>query len=146
MPMLPAGLYGRGGPDGFAPDGKMLRAYNSKIFETLWGPVYDAPILYLYDKENKILATYNVFELIFKNNGGGEIQIAYNEERNSFDMIFSLDAHGNYGTAYIDLNTNEFIRELLTIPEDEQREREREQQGIIDGYIEGSNLRRRESD
>jgi len=120
LPATPAGLYNRGTEYGtayvFAPDGKVICAYNSEIFETPWGPVYDAPVLYLYDKENKILATYNVFELIFKKHGGGEIQTTYNEKRNSFDMVFSLDAYGNYGTAYIDLETNEFVRELLIIP------------------------------
>lgn len=109
LPQTPLGFYNRGGEYGFTPDGKLLRAYNTEIFETRWGPVYDAPILYLYDREDRILAIYNVFELIFEKSWGGVIRIIYNNERNSFDMIFSLDAYGNYGTAYIDLNTNEFV-------------------------------------
>ena len=55
-------------------------------------------------------------------------------------MIFSLGPFGNYGTGYIDLNNNKYFRELLTIPIDEQFERDFERQGIPDGYIEGSNL------
>ncbi|MDR2259035.1 MAG: hypothetical protein LBE14_07800 [Treponema sp.] len=101
------------------PDGRLLRVYNSDIFETQWGPVYDAPVIYLYDKENKVLATYNVFESVFEKSWGGNIDVTFNSKRNSFDMVFSLDAYGNYGTAYIDLNTNEFVRELLEVDRDE---------------------------
>jgi len=54
-------------------------------------------------------------QIVFNKNWGGGIDIKYNSERNSFDIIFSIDARGNYGTGYIDLNTNEFIRELKII-------------------------------
>ena len=115
MPPVPQGMYYRGGPNCFSPDGKMLRVYKSEIFDTIWRQVYDAPIMYLYDYENNILAIVDVFEIVFNKDWGGGIDIKYNSERNSFDMIFSIDAHGNYGTGYIDLNTNEFIRELKSI-------------------------------
>jgi hypothetical protein len=42
---------------------------------------------------------------------GGVIDISYNNARNSFDMIFSVDAHANFGTAYIDLNSDQFIKD-----------------------------------
>jgi hypothetical protein len=128
IPPIPSGMYYYGTQDLSTPDGRLLRIYNSEIFETQWGPVYDAPIIYLYDKENRVLATYNVFELVFEKSWGGDITIKYNNERNSFDMVFSLDAYGNYGTAYIDLNTNKFVRELLAIDR-EETEQERQQQG-----------------
>jgi len=125
-PPVPPGMYYHGTKDGVAPDGKLLRVYNSEIFETQWGPVYDSPVIYLYDKDNVVLATYNVFESIFNSSWGGDIIITYNNERNSFDLVFSLDAYGNYGTAHIDLNTNEFVRDLLTIPSDGKKEAETE--------------------
>ena len=88
-----------------------------------------------------MLEIYNVFDIIFEGSWGGNIGTKYNNDRNSFDMVFSLDAYGNYGTGYIDLNTNEFVRELLTIPRDAQDEQEFLRQGIPDDYIEGSNLK-----
>ena len=124
--------------DVFAPDGKMLCAYNDKTMETLWGPIF-SPILYLYDKEKKVLAKYNTIDLVSEDFWPGNILSSYNKERNSFDMVFCLDAIGNYGTGYIDLSTNKFIRELLEIPRDSQFELEFGQ-GIPDDYVEGSNL------
>jgi hypothetical protein len=142
IPPIPPGMYSYGMKDLFTPDGRLLCIYNSEIFETQWGPVYDAPVIYLYDKENKVLATYNIFELVFEKSWGGNIDVTYNSERNSFDMVFSLDAYGNYGTAYIDLNTNRLIRELVAIPNDERDERVLRRQGIEDDYIEGTNLKK----
>jgi hypothetical protein len=108
----PMGIYPTYAPEGtVAPDGKMIRVYNNETMETQWGPVY-APVIYLYDKENKELAKYNIRDLISEDFWGGAIHITYNNDRNSFDMVFSIDKYGNYGTAYIDLNTNQFIREL----------------------------------
>jgi hypothetical protein len=141
-PQIPPGMYYYGTKDLFTPDGKLLRIYNSEIFETQWGPIYDAPIIYLYDKENKVLATYNVFELVFEKSWGGNIDVTYNNEHNRFDMVFSLDAYGNYGTAYIDLNTNEFVRKLVAVPNDEKNEQILQHQGIPDGYLEGTNLKK----
>ena len=138
-PSLPSGFHYFGIEDIYSPDGKMLRIYSSEIFETEWGPVYDAPIIYLYDKENNVLGTYDVFVLIFERSWGGNIRITYNNDRNSFDMVFSLDSYGNYGTGYIDLNTNKFVRELLSLPKDETFERQFERQGIPEDYIEDSN-------
>ena len=70
IPPIPQGLYSRVEKHVYSPDGKMIFIYNSRIFESLWGPVYDAPIAYLYDKENRILATYDIFEMIFKGSWG----------------------------------------------------------------------------
>jgi hypothetical protein len=134
----------RGTEDIFAPNGKMLRVYNSETMETPWGPIY-APIIYLYDIEKNALAKYDIIDLVSDNFWGGNIDITYNEERNSFDMVFSLDAYGNYGTAYIDLNTNKFVRELLIIP-DERNIQTLQHQGIPDDYIEGANLKKRKGD
>jgi hypothetical protein len=129
----------RGTEDVFAPNGKVIRIYNSKTMETQWGPIF-APVIYLYDIEKKELAKYEILDIISENFWGGNIDVTYNNERNSFDMIFSLDAYGNYGTAYIDLNTNEFVRELATMPNDERNEQISQHQGIPDGYLEGTNL------
>jgi len=123
-----------------APDGKMLYVYIGKTLETQWGQIY-APVIYLYNEDKHVLSTYDILKLVDERFWGGDIEITYNNKRNSFDMVFSLDTYGNYGTAYIDLITNEFVRELLMIPIDMQREQEREQQGTVDGYIEGANLR-----
>jgi hypothetical protein len=93
-----------------APDGKTICVYNGKTKETQWGPLY-APVAYLYDKENRELYKYDILELISDQFWGGIIDISYNNVRNSFDMIFSVDAHANFGTAYIDLNSNQFIKD-----------------------------------
>lgn len=143
IPPIPPGMrmYNSIGTDDvFAPDGKMVRVYVGKTLETQWGPIH-APVIYLYDKENRILFKYNILDLVSEDFWGGTIEIKYNNERNSFDMVFSLDAHGNYGTAYIDLNTNQFVRELLIIPDerDEQALQRLQRQGIPDDYIEGTN-------
>jgi hypothetical protein len=133
------GIYS-GSEDIYAPDGKMIRVYNGEVQETSWGPIY-SPIIYLYDEKNRILAIYNTLDLVSESFWPGSIRIIYDSDRNSFDMIFSLDEYGNYGTAYIDLNTNKLIRELVTIPEDERNEQLLQRQGIPDGYIEGTNLK-----
>jgi len=103
----------------FAPDGKLLRVYNAETEETLWGPI-SSPIIYLYDKDNIELAKFSTLVLISEDFWPGIIDISYNSERNSFDLTFSLDASGNYGTGYIDLNTNEYVRELLFLPQEEK--------------------------
>ena len=100
----------RGMPDELAPDGKTLRIYNDKVIETQLGHVY-SPILYLYNKEGMTLAIYNIFDLIPRDFIPVSIDIFYNNKRNSFDLLFSANASGNYGTGYIDLNTNEYVRE-----------------------------------
>ena len=143
LPQIPPGLYHHITEDVFAPDGKMVSVYNREIFETPWGLDYDAPIIYLYDKENNVIATYDILDLVAKSFLGGDIIITYNKERNSFDMVFSLDAYGNYGTAYIDLSTNKFVRELERIERDTGRN-EHEMQGTIEDHEEGSNLRKRD--
>jgi hypothetical protein len=111
-----------------ALNGKKIRVYNGKTKETPWGPLY-APVIYLYDKDNKELDKYDVLDLISENFWSGQIDITYNNERNSFDMVFSQDAYGNYGTAYIDLNTNKFVHELLAIDREGPSEEERQHQG-----------------
>jgi len=125
LPPIPPGLYHHRTKDVFAPNGKMIRVYNREIYESRWGPDvpdYDEPILYLYDKDNNVIATYDVLELVYEKFLGGSIIITYNEKRNSFDMVFSIDSYGNYGTAYIDLNTNKFVRELERIERDARHE------------------------
>jgi hypothetical protein len=112
---LPLGRYQE---DTVAPNGKMLRVYIKEKKETMWGDIF-SPIIYLYDKDGNELAIYDTVELLSEGFWPGLIGITYNKERNSFDMIFSLDAYGNYGTGYIDLNTNEYIRELLIVPKNE---------------------------
>jgi hypothetical protein len=114
--------------DVFAPDGKMVRVYIGRTLETQWGPIF-APVIYLFDEKKRILAEYNILELIDERFWSGDIDITYNNERNSFDMLFSLDAYGNYGTAFIDLNTNKFVRELLKIDREGTSEQERQLQG-----------------
>jgi hypothetical protein len=118
--MQPMGIY-QGTEEMVAPNGKIIRVYNAaETMETQWGPLY-AAVIYLYDKDQKELAKYNILELISENFFGGDIRITYNNKRNSFDMTFSRDAYGNYGTAFIDLNTNQFIRdsfEVITVEED----------------------------
>jgi hypothetical protein len=133
------GIYS-GSEDVYAPDGKMIRVYNGKKEETSWGPIY-SPIIYLYDGKNRILAIYNTLDLVSESFWPGSIRIIYNSERNSFDMIFSLDEYGNYGTANIDLNTNKLVHELVTIPNAERNEQILQRQGIPDDYIEGTNLK-----
>ena len=60
-------------------------------------------------------------------------------------MLFSLDAYGNYGTAYIDLNNNEFIREADIIYPSEQDLAEQELQNQnIEEREEGSTSRLRD--
>jgi hypothetical protein len=125
--------------DVFSPDGKILRVYNNEVKETQWGPIY-SPVIYLYDGENRILSKYNTFELVSEDFWPGNIRINYNNKRNSFDMIFGLDAYGNYGTGYIDLNNNRYFRELLSLPNDKQNDQEFQQQGIPYDYIDGSNF------
>lgn len=97
-----------------APNGKKLCVYNNEAKETPWGTIY-SPIVYLYNKNGEVLSTYDTFELISNDFWVGDIDRVYNAERNSFDLIFSLDAYGNYGTGYIDLETNEYVRELKTL-------------------------------
>jgi hypothetical protein len=139
LPSIPPGLYYHRTGDIFAPDGKMVSVYNREVSETPWGLYYDAPVIYLYDKDNNVIATYDILDLVSENFLGGDIIITYNKERNSFDMVFSLDAYGNYGTAYIDLGTNQFIRELKRI-ERNTKNNEDEMQGMPADYVEGSNL------
>jgi len=137
----PLGIYYRM-DDMVAPNGKILRVYNDGIMETLWGPIY-SPIIYLYDKGKKVLAKYNTIDLISNDFWPGVISITYNNERNSFDMVFSLDAYGNYGTGYIDLNTNEYVRELAVIEPSEEEILARERHDLsTEGYEEGSTLRK----
>jgi len=137
----PLGKF-RGIQDMEAPNGKILRVYNNEVMETPWRPIY-SPVIYLYDQNKKVLAKYNTNFLISDDFWPGNIKITYNTERNSFDMIFSLDVYGNYGTGYIDLYTNEYIRELICIEptEEEILEKERQNQGP-EGYEEGSTLRK----
>ncbi len=131
-PPMPSGMYPSGMDDGIAPEGKLLRVYESELLETLWGEIRVAPIMYLYDKDNRILGTYDVSKILSEKFWAGNIQIRYNSTRNSFDLIFSLDAYGNYGTGYIDLNTYEFIRELKIIEQTEEEKKRNEEQGIPD--------------
>lgn len=77
---------------------------------TDWGPIY-AQNIYIYDTEKReVLHTYNVLELINEDFYGGIIQCSYNKTEKRFDFIFSLDAIGNYGTAYIDISNYSFHR------------------------------------
>ena len=135
---LPLGIY-RGTEDVFSPNRKMLRVYNNEVMDTPWGSIY-SPIIYLYSKENKELAKYNTDDLVSDNFWPGIIDITYNADRNSFDLIFSLDAYGNYGAGYIDLNTNVYFREVDSLSRDDEKEKKREQQGIPD-WEEGSILK-----
>ena len=96
--------------DIFSPNGTILRVYNNEVKETLWGPIY-SPIIYLFDKDNKEIANFSTIDLVSEDFWPGNINITYNAERHSFDMIFSLDGPGNYGTGYIDLNSTKYIRE-----------------------------------
>ena len=111
---LPLGRY-YNMVDNFSPDGKMLRVYNDEIMDTRWGPIF-SPIIYLYGSNNEVLATYNTITLVSEYFWVGAIRINFNIERHSFDLYFSLDSPGNYGTGYIDLTTYEYIRELTTVP------------------------------
>jgi hypothetical protein len=56
-------------------------------------------------------------------------------------MLFSLDGYGNYGTGYIDLNTNNYVRELDSIELSDEEKRSKENQGTPD-WEEGSNIRK----
>lgn len=103
----PCKMYGS--KDIFSPNGKVLRVYNNEIKETLWGPIY-SPIIYLYSRNNEELAKYDTHDLIAEDFWPGNVDVTYNNKRNSFDLSFQLEA-GNYGTGYIDLNTNEYFRE-----------------------------------
>jgi hypothetical protein len=122
-----------------SPDGKQLYIYNTETEDTQWGRMYGARVLFFYVRINNILATWNILDLIEGNPyyvWAVTITTTYNNERNSFDMIFS-NGYGSYGTAYIDLNTNEFIRELLQLPfMDEQEALLWERQGLPDDYSE----------
>lgn len=109
---LPLGKYQE---DTVAPNGKMLRVYTKEKKETQWGDIF-TPIIYLYDKDGNELAVYDTKELFSEDDfWPGLIGIKYNKERNSFDMVFSLDAYGNYGTGYIDLNTDKYVREAESL-------------------------------
>lgn len=77
---------------------------------TDWGPIY-AQNIYIYDTEKrKVLHTYNVLELVGDDFYGGVIQCSYNKNEERFNFVFSLDAVGNYGTAYIDIKDYSFHR------------------------------------
>ena len=77
---------------------------------TDWGPIY-AQNIYIYDTERQeVLHTYNVLELVNDDFYGGIIECSYNKIENRFDFVFSMDADGNYGTAYIDISDFSFHR------------------------------------
>ena len=97
-----------------APNGELIRIYNHRKKESPWGPIF-SPIIYLYDSDWNVLGMYDTNTLISEDFWPGEIDVEYNIERNSFDMIFSADGIGNYGTGYINLNTYEYVRELETL-------------------------------
>ena len=128
----PLGFYYNN--DFVAPDGKMLRIYNDKIEETPWGNV-SSPIIYLYDKDNNELKYFNTLELVSEDFWPGSIQIKYNHDRHSFDMIFSLDGHGNYGTGYIDLSNNSYIRENSDDLRSEEEIEQLFKQGLPDDFV-----------
>ena len=127
--------------DVLSPDGMILRVYNNEIKETPWGPIY-SPIVCLYNKDDVVLVKYNTIDLIDKDFWPGEIDITYNVERHSFDMLFSADGYGNYGTGYVDLNTNKYIRELIRIEPSEEEKLEKELQNQnLEEREEGATLR-----
>ena len=138
--ILPKKKY-YGMSDTFAPDGKKISVYNNEIKETPWGPIY-SPIIYLYEKDGEELVKYNIYDLISEDFWPGNIDIAYNDERNSFDLSFYLEL-GDYGAGYINLDTNDYIRESTYRgpTEEEILEKKRQNEGP-EGYEEGSTLRK----
>ena len=121
--LIPPGMHYLKSNDVLPAGGQNIFIYNSDILETQWGSLFGKPFIYLFDKENNLLETYDVQKLINDEFYGGSIEIFYNNERNSFDLTFSFGGYGDYGTAYIDLNTYEIVRELL-LQIDEQFEYE----------------------
>jgi len=117
--VIPPEMFYHNSNDALPESGHNLFIYNSEIMETQWGPLYGIPIIFLFDNKNNLLTTYSVQELINDEFFGGSIEISYNNERNSFDLIFSFGGYGDYGTAYVDLSTYEIVRGFTSIPVDE---------------------------
>lgn len=127
---LPLGIY-EGTKDIITPNKKMVRIYNSEYMDTPWGIVY-SPILYLYDENNYEIGKYTTNDLICEDFWPGNISFKYSNELNRLDMVFSLDVYGNYGSGFIDLNTNKYVRESSSIDISEEEKLKKEKQGIPD--------------
>jgi len=77
--------------------------------DTNWGPII-LPSIEVYNYEKKaMLVSYDTLALLSEDFYGGNVGFKYREKTNAVYITFSLDAFGNYGMAYIDLNTLKLV-------------------------------------